>query len=182
MIKKMKRSIFKNLFIDLEKEETWLNNMCKNGYALRDISNGYYVFEPCDPGKYIYRIEFLKQEIFQKEKHSYLELMQELKVEPVASFNRWHYFRRDSSLGEFEIYSDIDSQIEHYKRINLIWYMLALIFIASGLSQNVFFGDISQFDLILNFTLIIIGSFFLTLAIPFIRKINNLKKKKTLQK
>ena len=181
-MKKVKRSIFKNLFINLEKEENWLNNMCKNGYALRDISNGYYIFEPCEPGKYIYRIEFLKQEIFQKEKDSYLELMQELKVEPIASFNRWHYFRRDSSLGEFEIYSDIDSQIEHYKRINFIWYMLALIFIASGLSQNFFFGNISQFDLILNIILIIIGSFFLTLAIPFTRKINNLKKKKTLYK
>ena len=37
MIKKVKRSIFKNLFINLEKEENWLNNMCKNGFASRDI-------------------------------------------------------------------------------------------------------------------------------------------------
>ena len=49
-MKKVKRSIFKSLFINLEKEENWLNNMCKNGYALRDISNGYYIFEPCEPG------------------------------------------------------------------------------------------------------------------------------------
>ena len=55
--------------------------MCKDGYALKEISNGYYLFEPCEPGKYIYRIEFLKQEIYQKEKDSYLELLHELKVE-----------------------------------------------------------------------------------------------------
>ena len=122
VIKKVKRSIFKNPFINLEKEENWLNNMCKDGYALEDIVNGYYIFEPCEPDTYIYRIEFLKQETFQKEKDSYLELMQELKVEAVASFRRWHYFKRDSSVGTFEIYSDIDSQIEHYQRINIIWY------------------------------------------------------------
>ena len=139
-------------------------------YALKDIVNGYYIFEQCEPGTYIYRIEFLKQEIFQKEKDSYLELMQELKVEAVASFRRWHYFRRDSSLGTFEIYSDIDSQIEHYQRINIIWYMLAIIFIVSGLSQ--LFGNFSQFVLILNILFIIIGFFFLTLAFPFTKKIN----------
>lgn len=182
MIKKVRRSIFKSLFINLEKEENWLNSMCENGYALREISNGYYVFEPCDPGTYTYRIEFLKQEIFQKEKDSYLELMEELKVEPIASSNRWHYFRRDSSLGKFEIFSDIDSQIEHYKRINFIWYILALIFIVSGLSQTAFFGNINQFDIILNIILIIIGTIFLTLAFPFTKKINGLKKKRTLYK
>ena len=182
MIKKVKRGYFKNLFINIEKEETWLNDMCQSGYALCVISNGYYVFEPCDPGTYIYRLEFFDQEIFQKEKDSYLKFMQESNVECIASFKRWHYFRRDSALGDFEIYSDIDSKIEHYKRINFIWYMLALIFVASGLSQNVFFGNISQFDLILNIILIIIGFFFLTLAFPLTRKINNLKREKTVYK
>ena len=91
-------------------------------------------------------------------------------------------FRRDYALGNFETYSDIDSKIEHYKRINFIWYMLALIFVASGLSQNVFFGNISQFDSILNIILIIIGLFFVTLAFPLTRKINSLKREKTVYK
>ncbi|WP_312097599.1 DUF2812 domain-containing protein [Niallia sp.] len=175
MTKKVKRSFLKKLFINIEKEETWLNNMCKNGYALHDIANGYYSFEPCKPGEYIYRIEFLHQEVFQREKEFYLELMEDLKVKAIASVNRWHYFRRESSLGKFEIYSDIDSQIEHYKRINFIWYILALIFIIPGLTQ---IGTISQFALTLNIILIIIGIFFLTLAFPLTKKINDLKRKK----
>ncbi|MEK4974675.1 DUF2812 domain-containing protein [Niallia sp. FSL R7-0648] len=182
MTKKMKRSFLKNLFINIEKEETWLNNMCDKGYALHDISDGYYIFERCKPGTYIYRIEFLQQEIFQKEKEFYLELMKDLKVESIASIKRWHYFRRESSLGEFEIYSDTDSQIEHYKRVNFIWYILALIFILPGLFQNILSGNISQFDFTLNIILIIIGFFFLTMAFPLTRKINHLKRKKTLYK
>ena len=180
MTKKVKRSIFKKLFINIEKEEAWLNNMCEKGYALRAITNGYYLFERCNPGSSIYRIEFLKQGISQKEKDSYVELMQELNVERIASFKRWSYFCRDSALGEFEIYSDIDSQIEHYKRINIIWYMLAFIFIFPGLSQTFFFGSLGKSELILNIILIIIGIFSLIPAIPLSRKIKTLRKKKWL--
>lgn len=178
MIKKVKRNSMKNLFINIEKEESWLNDMCKDGYALQEISVGYYVFEACEPGAYIYRLEFLKQEVYQKEKNSYLALMKELNVDLVASFRRWHYFRRETSLGEFEIYTDIDSQIEHYKRINIIWYMLAVIFIASSLFQATSYGNIQPLELLLNMVLLIIGISFLILAYPLTKKIHHLKKKK----
>ncbi|HEO8421796.1 TPA: DUF2812 domain-containing protein [Yersinia enterocolitica] len=154
--------------------------MCKKGYALQEISDGYYVFEASTPSRYIYRIEFLKQEVFQKEKDEYVALMQELKVEQVASNKRWHYFRRDASLGEFEIYSDIDSQIEHYQRINFIWYILAFIFIYSGISQVFLFRDIHTFEMILNTVFVIIGIFFLILGFPLTKKIHTLKKRKNL--
>ncbi|SLL37091.1 Protein of uncharacterised function (DUF2812) [Mycobacteroides abscessus subsp. abscessus] len=180
MIKKVKKNTFKNFFIHIEKEEAWLNHMCKKGYALQEISDGYYVFEASTPSRYIYRIEFLKQEVFQKEKDEYVALMQELKVEQVASNKRWHYFRRDASLGEFEIYSDIDSQIEHYQRINFIWYILAFIFIYSGISQVFLFRDIHTFEMILNTVLVIIGIFFLILGFPLTKKIHALKKRKNL--
>lgn len=180
MIKKVKRNAFKNFFIHIEKEEAWLNHMCKKGYALQEISDGYYVFEASTPSRYIYRIEFLKQEVFQKEKDEYVALMQELNVEQVASNKRWHYFRRDASLGEFEIYSDIDSKIEHYQRINSIWYILAFIFIYSGISQVFLFRDIHTFEMILNAVLVIIGIFFLIIGFPLTKKIHALKKRKNL--
>lgn len=180
MIKQVKKNTFKNFFIHIEKEEAWLNHMCKKGYALQEISGGYYVFEASTPSRYIYRIEFLKQEVFQKEKDEYVALMQELKVEKVASNKRWHYFRRDASLGEFEIYSDIDSQIEHYQRINFIWYILAFIFIYSGISQVFLLRDIHTFEMILNTVFVIIGIFFLILGFPLTKKIHALKKRKNL--
>ena len=60
-MKKVKRSIYKNSFINIEKEEAWLNKMCKKEYALKEISKGFYLFEDCTPGNFIYRIAFLKR-------------------------------------------------------------------------------------------------------------------------
>ncbi|MED3795505.1 DUF2812 domain-containing protein [Niallia alba] len=180
MIKKVKRNIFKNFFLPIEKEEAWLNDMCKKGYALKEISNSYYLFEACTPSKFIYRIEFLKQGGSQEEKNNYLAFMEELNVEYVASTNRWHYFRRDAGLGAFEIYSDIDSQIEHYQRINFIWWILAMIFLYSGLSSNILLRGTDIFEIILNTVLVLIGVFFLILAFPLTKKIYFLKKKKKL--
>lgn len=180
MIKKVKRNIFKNFFLPIEKEESWLNDMSKKGYALKEISNGYYLFEACTPSKFIYRMEFLKQGVSQEEKNNYLAFMKELNVEYVASTNRWHYFRRDAGLGAFEIYSDIDSQIEHYQRINFIWYILATIFLYSGLSFDILLRDTATFEIILNTVLVLIGIFFLMLAFPLTKKIYALKKKKKL--
>ena len=112
MTKKVRRSIFKTIFINFQKEENWLNNMCKQGYALQEISNRYYIFEPCKPGEYIYRIEFLKQETMNKhEKTAYLNFMKEMDVDLIASLNRWQYYRRDAALGEFKVYLHIDSKI-----------------------------------------------------------------------
>lgn len=186
MIKKIRRNIIKNIFVDLEKEEKWLNKMCSDGYALKDISNGYYIFEECNPNEYIYRVEFIKSENTYENKESYKNFMQEMNVDLVSSVGRWHYFRKKSCLGKFDIYSDIDSKIEHYKRINIIWYIIAFIFIFSGLSQpftliqSIFWGTLNVSDIIVNLILIIIGAYFLTLAIPLQRKISRLLKEKRL--
>jgi len=164
VIKKVKRNIFKNFFLPIEKEEAWLNDMCKKGYALKEISNGYYLFEACTPSKFIYRIEFLKQGGSQEEKNNYLAFMEELNVEYVASTNRWHYFRRDAGLGAFEIYSDIDSQIEHYQRINFIWWILAMIFLYSGLSSNILLSGLTP----VFWTVSLLISLFLKITFFFI--------------
>lgn len=35
--KKVRRSIFKNIFLDIETEETWLNKMSKQGFTHSEI-------------------------------------------------------------------------------------------------------------------------------------------------
>ncbi|KMJ57181.1 hypothetical protein AB685_17375 [Bacillus sp. LL01] len=179
--KKARRNIFKNIFLDYEKEENWVNNMCKQGYALCEISNGYYYFEACDPGEYTYRIDFLKQGTI-SEKNTYLDSINEMKVDHIASINRWQYFRRKSILGEFHIHSDTQSKITHYQRVNFIWYILAIIFIlpafflVSDLIVSFFIEiDIDQSGVFLNVALLLIGLFFLKQALPLTKKIRNLK-------
>lgn len=181
MSKKIRRRKYKNVFFDYEKEEAWLNEMSNKGLVLTSISNGYYHFEICKPGDYIYRIEFLKEG---EDKAKYAEFMHEMNIDHIASCHRWQYFRRNSILGEFEIYTDIDSKIKHYQRINFLWYILSIIFIVPGffavtdiLSSQ--FVEVDKSSLFINLPLLLIGLFFLTLALPLSKKINNLKKEQS---
>ena len=55
------------------------------------------------------------------ERVAYIKFLEENGVEYVASYMWWVFFRKKSSEGPFDIYSDIESRIKHYKRINILW-------------------------------------------------------------
>ena len=62
---------------EFEKEEKWLNEFAKQGYALTDVGFCRYDFEPCDPGAYEYRLEFLEHFPSHKESADYIRFMEE---------------------------------------------------------------------------------------------------------
>ncbi|GAA4056729.1 DUF2812 domain-containing protein [Amphibacillus indicireducens] len=181
MHKKIRRNPFKNLFLNYEKEEDWLNMMCQKGDALDYISDGYYIFKPCEQGEYIYRIEFLDQGIsHMHEQSSAINSKQANHVDHIASINRWQYFRRPAKLGNFEIYSDKDAKIKLYQRINTIWYMLALIFVGPSFMTafKFIFNPITEVVtpiILLDLILLLIGLFFFKQSRPLAKKINDLK-------
>ena len=58
------------LYYDKDKEQDWLMEMVNRGWAVKKFFLGFYTFEPCEPGEYIYQIKlyplsrtFLKLEI-----------------------------------------------------------------------------------------------------------------------
>ena len=46
------------LYFDKDKETTWINEMAAKGYALKGFFAGFYSFEKCEPGEYVYQIDF----------------------------------------------------------------------------------------------------------------------------
>ena len=54
----------------------------------------------------------------------YMELMRESGAEYVGRVLQWLYFRKKAELGEFELFSDIDSRINHLKNIG--WTLLLI--------------------------------------------------------
>ncbi|MFQ8631802.1 MAG: DUF2812 domain-containing protein, partial [Intestinibacter bartlettii] len=44
-------------YIDNQKEQDWLNNLTKKGWALKSFFLGFYKFEKCEPGEYEYQID-----------------------------------------------------------------------------------------------------------------------------
>ena len=103
---------------NFEKEEEWLNGMAQDGWALKKVGYCKYVFERSEPGEYIIRLEMHDAD------EQYMELMRESGAEYVGSVLQWLYFRKKAELGEFELFSDIDSRIGHLKSIS--WTMLII--------------------------------------------------------
>ena len=45
------------LHFDKDKEERWLDEMSQKGWAMVEYFAGIYVFVPCKPGAYTYRVD-----------------------------------------------------------------------------------------------------------------------------
>ena len=103
------------LYFDKDKETKWLNDMADQGWAMNGFFAGFYKFEPCEKGKYTYQIDFGNE--FFSVSDDYREFMSDSDIEIIQSWGFWVFLRKLSSEGEFQLYTDVDSQIEHYKKI-----------------------------------------------------------------
>ncbi len=186
----MKNIIWK-AYVDYEKEEKWLNEMSAKGLALTNYTWCRYVFEESPEGQYIYRIELLKNTATHPESIAYLRFLEESGVECVATYMRWVYLRKKAAEGSFDIYTDIESRIQHYKRIYALWITLMFVEFAAGLS-NISLGLInlnieenfhnySYSNLILGFCLIPLGLVFLRLSLQIRKKIRKLDQEKIIR-
>lgn len=124
-----------------EKEEQWLNEMSAKGLQLIDVGICKYVFAEGQPREYVYRLELLEDLPSTAESMEYIQFLKEVGVEKVGSFFRWVYFRKKATEGSFDLYSDIDSRLKHYKRINLLCNWIIGMNLAAAIFNLFFFAD-----------------------------------------
>jgi len=133
----MKHTTFK-FFYNYEKEERWINSMSAKGMALVDYFWARYVFEEEDPGKYIYKIEFLdKMGSKNIENIAYVSFLEDLGVECVGIYMHWATFRKEAKEGPFEIFTDLNSRIKSCRKISRWWLSLAAFEGAIGLYESI---------------------------------------------
>ena len=96
-----------------------------DGWALKSFFAGFYKFEPCEKGEYIYQID-LGDELYSVS-DEYRELMGELGVEIVVLWGFWIILRKRAEDGPFELYTDVDSKIEHYRKIRRMFKVVTVI-------------------------------------------------------
>lgn len=107
------------LYFDKDKEIEWLNQMALDGYAMTGFFAGVYTFEPCEKGEWQYQIDIGNG--FFGVKKEYSDFMEEMGIEIVQCWGPWVILRRKAAEGEFELFSDVDSRIEQYKKILLMF-------------------------------------------------------------
>ena len=100
-----------------EKEEYWLNEMAMSGWLLDGVGFATYHFVHCEPGEYSIRLEMHPYD------EAYLSFMKETGAEYVGRMMMWIYFRKKTADGAFDLFSDIDSKIQHLDKIGkmLAW-------------------------------------------------------------
>lgn len=119
-----------------EKEEQWLNTMAAKGWALVSVGFATYEFEECQPGEYNFRIELLEHSPNSFEGKEYISFIEETGATQVGQFVNWIYFRKKTVDGPFDLFSDFESKIKHFKRIFTMMFPVGLINLYIGL-QNI---------------------------------------------
>lgn len=113
------------LYFDKDQETQWLNEMANLGWAMTGFFAGFYRFEECEKGEYKYQIDFGNK--FFSVSEDYREFMSEAGIEIVQTWGFWVILRKLASKGAFELYSDVDSQIEHYQKIRKMFKIVIII-------------------------------------------------------
>lgn len=117
---------------DFEKEERWLNQMAMQGWALVEVGWCKFVFEACEPGAYIIRLQMHEQD------RDYEDFLREIGAEYIGRVVQWVYFRRTAEQGDFELFSDTDSRLSQ-----LQW--IARMLLALGV-MNLVIGVVNAFN------------------------------------
>ena len=183
------KSYLRKVFYDYEKEEAWLNSMAAKGMAMTDYTWLRYTFEDCTPGEYIYRIEYIEHKANHPETHRYIRFMEESGVEHITTFQTglwtWVYFRKRAADGPFEIYSDMESRIKHYRRISNVWLAVgfAQVFLSFGQMPGVlsYIRGENQYGLVslaVSMLVLLAAGLFFGLWRRYAKKIKRLKRER----
>lgn len=142
------------LYFDKDKEIVWLNKMAAKGYAMTGFFAGFYTFEKCEPGEYVYQVDFGDR--FFKVSNDYREFMEETGIEIVQTWGFWVILRKKADEGAFELYTDVDSQIAHYTKIRNMFKIVAILDIICFMIEIICYEQVSAESKQLSFCCIIL--------------------------
>lgn len=130
----MKKTVIKLfLGIDYKKEEAWINKMAADGWLLVKRGIARFVFEKGEPETYEYRMEwgqFPPKSMWGKD---YALVQSEMGVVQAATYNMWSYWRRKKDGHPFDLFSDMDSQMMHLRRMLKAMVPIAMLFLVVGI-------------------------------------------------
>lgn len=113
------------LYLNKDDETKYLNEMAEKGYAMTGFFAGFYSFEKCRPGEFIYQVD-ITEGMF-RVTSDYREFMQEMGVEIVCLWGMWVILRKKAADGPFVLYTDVESTIEHYRKIRRMLKIAAML-------------------------------------------------------
>lgn len=98
-----------NWFVDFDKEEEWLNEMSANGFCLWHTNGVIYRFKECNPGEFVFQIDFYEKESSANE--DYVAFRTSCGDKFVHQWKNKIYWKRASSEGPFESEDNVQAKL-----------------------------------------------------------------------
>lgn len=122
----------KKTFLDIGKEEEWLNQQGENGLMLIGYHHGEYEFEDVSPAKYQYKIDIPNYP--RAKKKDYFDFLEDLGISVAAEYTGRVYLRKNKAHGPLELYTetfDIGKQAKrrysHYINLGVSQFVLGVL-------------------------------------------------------
>lgn len=141
------------IYFDKDQETAWLNEMAQNGWAMTSFFAGFYTFDKCAKGKWSYQVDL--GEKFGKCTEDYREFMRDAGIEILQNWGYWVFLRKPADEGEFQLYTDVESSIEHYSKILKMFKIVAILEIICLFAELA--GALSGIQIAWVYTLIILA-------------------------
>ena len=99
-----------NWFVNFDKEEKWLNDMSRKGWAFWHTNGVIYRFKKCEPGEFIYQIDF-DEEKSKNGVGDYVAFRTSCGDQFVHQWKRKIYWRRETASGPFEAENNVAAKL-----------------------------------------------------------------------
>lgn len=99
-----------NWFIDFDKEEKWLNDMSKKGWAFWHTNGVIYQFKKCEPNEFIYQIDFDEKES-KEGVDDYVVFRSSCGDLFVHQWKQKIYWKRETTNGSFEAENNVTAKL-----------------------------------------------------------------------
>lgn len=164
------KTIVKKSFLDIQKEEEWLNQEGENGLMLIGYRNGEYEFEDVSPSKYQYKIDIPNYTGYKRK--NYLAFLEESGISVVSDYAGRVYLRKNTADGPLDLYTDskeirnqISKRYAHFFSIGISQLILGIFLLYSTLNTVKDRCLPFVFTIIVDLGLIVSGLIFLVMAI-----------------
>lgn len=169
------KTTVKKTFLDIQKEEEWLNEQGENGLMLIGYHSGKYEFEDVSPAKYQYKID-IPAYTGSKQK-AYVDFLEQTGISVVAKYGGRVYLRKNAADGPLELYTEnkeiakqMNKRYSHFFTVGISQLFFSICLIIQALQLAGQGGAPFWINLVMGIGFVISGSIFLVLGIRKHRK------------
>lgn len=113
------------IYFDKDAAARWLNQMADHGWNMTGFFAGLFFFQKCQKGAWQYQVDLRSG--FGKKTSDYRLFMEEAGIDVIQNWGFWTFLRKPASEKPFELYTDIDSSLAHYKKIRTMFKIITIV-------------------------------------------------------